>query len=105
MEFKTLDGLLVAVEELLPTMTSLEVQSEVKSFQPKMTKLYPGEKIETVRNIIEKALIENIHFGEVDSYHLRSYHSNSTSYYIQLSTKATRDFARDMSRGVFGSLD
>jgi hypothetical protein len=46
--------------------------------------------------------------GEIDQFSIRSYNGGAglaASYYMQISSPASRDFARRMLAGEFGRLD
>jgi hypothetical protein len=87
---------------------SVEVQSSLELFNPKRITVTPStpDWKNQIKNIVESTL--QLDGGdEVDNFRIQSYYGKTTgdSCYIQLVSPHQRQFNKDMSAGVYGSLD
>tara|TARA_Y100000389_G_scaffold19791_1_gene17139 strand:+ start:26600 stop:27181 length:582 start_codon:yes stop_codon:yes gene_type:complete len=109
-EGKSLKDLLKAIKKLPDTISSISVPVDLKTFASQSIKIEPTDK--NWRKEVEKTLKETLKGKDakaIDTFQLKSYFGRggkaTDSYYIKLSSQGSRDFASDMGKGKFGSLD
>ena len=110
--YDNVKDLIKAVENLPDAIRSLEVPETLTTFQPSSVKFTIKDYSD---NSWKKDAIEQIKKTlklkggkDVDEFHLSSYFGKgkiNDPFYIQFSSKDSRQFADDMSSGKYGSLD
>lgn len=109
-EGKSLKDLLKAIKKLPDTISSISVPIDLDAFASQSIKIDPSDK--NWKKEVEKTLKETLKDKKaktIDAFQLKSYFGRggkaTDSYYIKLSSQGSRDFASDMGKGKFGSLD
>ena len=109
-EGKSLKDLLKAINKLPDTISSISVPVDLDTFASQSIKIDPSDK--NWKKEVEKTLKETLKDKKaktIDTFQLKSYFGRggkaTDSYYIKLSSQGSRDFASDMGKGKFGSLD
>jgi hypothetical protein len=88
---------------------SVEVQSSLELFNPKRITVTPStpDWKSKIKNIVESTL--QVDRGdEIDNFRIQSFYGGKPtgdSCYVQLVSPRQRQFNKDMSAGVYGSLD
>lgn len=109
--FKTLEGLLEAVESLPSTIKGLKVQRNLCSFQAPSEQLdMSKDLVEQTKRVINKALSDKFYSDyEVVDYSLKSYcgdrYADTDGYYIMIQTKESEKLGKQLFNGELGSLD
>jgi hypothetical protein len=91
------------------TIRGVKVPISLDHFNPAGSEVKPSTSAwrETIKGMVRTTL-DLPGGGEIDQFSLYSYYGGAGTtapYYIQLSSPASRDFARRMSAGEFGRLD
>ena len=122
----SLDSLIERVSkmtEILPYLKSLHCQSRIGTFgTPSIDIDLHGDLGGQVRAILTEAIANDRLvdiYGEAETFHLKCHYPNGgvnqkqrdgsykflTSYYIQISNKASEEFGEKMRSGYYGKLD
>jgi hypothetical protein len=102
----SLDEMIGALPE---TIQGINVPVSLDHFNPARREVKPSG--DTWRQAIKdmvRATLDLPGGREIDQFSIRSYNGGAgldASYYMQISSPASRDFARRMSAGEFGRLD
>ncbi len=102
----SLNEMIAALPE---TIQGINVPVALDHFNPARREVKPsGDDWRQVIKDMVRATLDLPGGGEIDQFSIRSYNGGAglaASYYMQISSPASRDFARRMSAGEFGRLD
>jgi hypothetical protein len=102
----SLDEMIAALPE---TIQGINVPIALDHFNPACREVKPsGDAWKQVIKDMVRATLDLPGGDEIDQFSIRSYYGGAglnASYYLQMSSPASRDFGRRMSAGEFGRLD
>jgi hypothetical protein len=102
----SLDEMIAALPE---TIQGINVPIALDHFNPACREVKPsGDAWKQVIKDMVRATLDLPGGDEIDQFSIRSYYGGAglnASYYLQMSSPASRNFGRRMSAGEFGRLD